>query len=599
MKKAPGGLLLPAAAAILLAVFAYFPALDGDFISDDKFLVAGNPATRSPGAALSAFTSPYWHGLKPVNPYYRPLPLLSYAVDRSRAGDSTTLFHLTNVAIHALNGILAAWLVAGLSRARGGARDRTAALRAPGVASGMLLAAALVAVHPLHSEPVAAIYGRPDLLACAGALLFLNLAIRGRPVLAALAMLAGLLSKESVLLIPLLAPAAFAAGAGFRSARPRGRGREAASAGQRAAGAALTGSVLAVTAGGLYLWLRHVALGSFLEPAAVDRLDNPLAAAGTMERWLTPFSVAARGAALWLWPSRLCADRGFNATPMTSGPGDPHFAAGVILLGSAIALLGILAARRSPWALPVAAALMGWLPGSGLIVVSPALMAERFLYTASVLACVLAGGLLAAAAGRSRVGEDGEPGRCPGRAAEGRPWLPQAVLLLLCAAVVALLAGRTFVRAGAFTSDLTFHAADVAACPGSAKAHYNLGNALSRAGRHQEAARSFRRAGQIAPWLGVAHANEGASLLRLGRLEEARAAYRAALEADPDLVTARASLAGVLYLSGRLEEALDQAQTALEMDPAPGDAAQIRELIARIRAALAGAREAPEATSRD
>ncbi|HXI03519.1 MAG TPA: tetratricopeptide repeat protein, partial [Candidatus Saccharimonadales bacterium] len=226
------------------------------------------------------------------------------------------------------------------------------------------------------------------------------------------------------------------------------------------------------------------------------------------------------------------------------------------------------------WALPAAAGLLVWLPASNLILLSPVLMAERLAYLPSIFACVLAGGLYARlAAGRG-------PGASPG-------WpFGKAGLHMIVILAVAAMGARTFVRAGDFHSDLTLYRSDTRSCPRSVKAAYNLGNALSRDGFQEEAAASFERAVSLAPWLGIAWSNLGSARLQLGRMDEAEDAYREAVKADPTLVTARASLAGLLYLGGRLDEALAQAQAALDLNPPEGDAAQLRELIARIRKRL-------------
>jgi hypothetical protein len=559
------------AAALLLAGALYFPALRGAFISDDRVVVAGNPATESPAAAMLAFARPFWHGLKSANPYYRPLPVLSWALDRSVAGGSTIPYHASSIALHAINALLAAWLVGvliGWRRALPGAG-----------AAGMAIAAALVVAHPIHTEPVAAIYGRPDLLSATGVLLFLNFALRGRAIAAFVALGAALLSKESAILIPLLAPVIF--GAGRELLARSGAGRATATAAPLPAlhrHPLLLGVAGAGIVGGIYLSLRHAALGALVDPGPVSRLDNPLAAAGSVERWMTPFAVAARSAALWLRPTPLCADRGFDVTPIASGPGDPAVLPGAILIAGAVAAAALLAARRSPWALVPAAAILTWLPGSGLPVLSPVIMAERLLYMPSIFACVAAGGL---AAGMAR--------RAAGWSPRGRSALPPFergglwAALALMVAVATIFAGLTRSRAADFADEISFYRADTLACPRSAKARYNLGNALARAGRLEEAAGEFERSGAIAPWLGVAHANLGATLLGLGRVDPAGEAYRRAIEADPALVSARASLAGVLFMQGRSSEALVEAEAALRLRPSPEDAGQIRELIAWIR----------------
>jgi Flp pilus assembly protein TadD len=198
-------------------------------------------------------------------------------------------------------------------------------------------------------------------------------------------------------------------------------------------------------------------------------------------------------------------------------------------------------------------------------------MAERFAATPSIFLCVLIGGAWA----RLGAGATGWP---YGRAAL------QATAVLL----VAALGARTFVRAGDYADDRTLHQATADACPRSAKAQYNLGNALQRERLDEEAVRAFEAATAIAPWLAVAHNNLGTSLLNLRRMEEAERAYRLAAEAGPALFNPRANLAMVLYLGGKLEEAASMAREALALAPTAGDAEEMGELLRRVERRLSG-----------
>ncbi len=552
MKRPPHLLVLLAAA--LPAAICYAPALPGGFISDDTVLVAANPSIRSFPDALGSFRHSYWHGLKQVAPYYRPLVIVSFAVDYSVGGPRPFFYHVTNLLLHAACAALAGWLVLGLARIRssGGGGERGVAVAAT---AGACLAAALAATHPIHSEPSAAIYGRPDLLAAALGLAFLNLAVRGRFAGALLCLAAALFAKESVIVLPLLAPFAFALGGRVGARRP-----------------ALVGAISGGALLALYLAIRRAVLGGLSDPAALSRLDNPLLVSGTSESWLTPFSVIARYAGLWLWPAGLCGDRGFDTVPLAAGPGDAHFLAGAALLVAALALLVLLAARRSPWALLLAAALVTYAPASNLLLLAPALMAERFVYLPSILLCALAGAAYARLAGETGEGALALPGWPFGRGG-----------LHAVAALLILVAGaRTFVRAGDFRDEIGFYGSAVSACPRSAKAQYNLGNALAREGRHPEALVAYGAAVRIAPWLGIAHTNLGNSFLALHRLEEAERAYRDAIGVSPDLMNPHASLAGVLYMSGRLEEALGEVRIAIALSSRAEDEAQLREMERRI-----------------
>jgi Flp pilus assembly protein TadD len=79
--------------------------------------------------------------------------------------------------------------------------------------------------------------------------------------------------------------------------------------------------------------------------------------------------------------------------------------------------------------------------------------------------------------------------------------------------------------------------------PDSAAAHYNLGNALFRSGRHSEALSSLRQALALDPNYSLAHDGLGVALHAHGRLAEATTHYRRAVALDPHNADARAHLA--------------------------------------------------------
>jgi tetratricopeptide (TPR) repeat protein len=79
--------------------------------------------------------------------------------------------------------------------------------------------------------------------------------------------------------------------------------------------------------------------------------------------------------------------------------------------------------------------------------------------------------------------------------------------------------------------------------PDSAAAHYNLGNALFRQGRHHEAVESLQRALAIDPDYALAHDGLGVALYSQGQVVEATNHYRRAVKLDPNNSDARAHLA--------------------------------------------------------
>jgi tetratricopeptide (TPR) repeat protein len=121
-------------------------------------------------------------------------------------------------------------------------------------------------------------------------------------------------------------------------------------------------------------------------------------------------------------------------------------------------------------------------------------------------------------------------------------------------------------------------AAAVRCMPGDAVAHLNLGSALARLGRLEEARSSYGRALAIRPDFTEAHQNLGMVLATIsmqranalrgtGRLDEAVAGYRLALESQPDLAAAHTELGTALRLQQRTEECEASCRNALDIDP--------------------------------
>lgn len=182
------------------AVAAHFPALRGGFVWLDHAHLERGLAVLPPGRWLELFTAPF-----AGTGYYRPLTALSLSVDAA-IGGAPLLYHAVTLGWHAL----AAAMVALLAETCG--LGRRAAL----------LAGVLFAVHPASSLVASAIAFRSEAMTVV-ALCALLLAHRsGRPLLAAAALLAGALVKETGLLLGPMCVVAFevsSASFGDRQAR--------------------------------------------------------------------------------------------------------------------------------------------------------------------------------------------------------------------------------------------------------------------------------------------------------------------------------------------------------------------------------------------
>ena len=135
-------LLLP-----LLVMAVYGWSLPGHFFMDDIVIVQTNAQVYSP-QLKTIFTSDYW-GVGENSGLFRPLTILSFALNQMFLGDGASGYLLVNLALHAGVSILLYLF-----------------LEKIGVAVLVAwLAAALFALHPIHAEAVVELVGRAELLA--------------------------------------------------------------------------------------------------------------------------------------------------------------------------------------------------------------------------------------------------------------------------------------------------------------------------------------------------------------------------------------------------------------------------------------------------
>lgn len=109
------------------------------------------------------------------------------------------------------------------------------------------------------------------------------------------------------------------------------------------------------------------------------------------------------------------------------------------------------------------------------------------------------------------------------------------------AAVVALGAG-TWVRAGVYATSETLWRDTVTKNPGAWMAQYNLGLALGKAGKIDDAIARFQQGVRLKPDFAEAHNYLGSALMQAGRVPEAIEQYRQALRLKPDYMDAQINL---------------------------------------------------------
>jgi tetratricopeptide (TPR) repeat protein len=488
-------------AALLLAgaaLLAHANGVPGGFTYDDKAIVRDNPRIRSPSSVGQIFETQYFGGPIGSGTAYRPVLLLSYAVQWWIHGGDATAFRAVNLLFHVAATLLLArfLLLLGLERA---------------VAVG---AGLLFSVHPIHVEAIAGVVGRGETQAAVLTLLSLNLALRSvdpaarRRKLALAAALAALLlavlTKESAAAAPALLLLALA----WSSEGSLGRRllRAARAGWPYAAGAAaILAAVFAV---------RAVVLGGALKAAStgIFELENPLAPLRPLPRAANASAVLFRYAGRIVLPLRLSADESAWSIHVLT-PRDPIFwAAPVLLAALALAAVWRLVDRR-PAALGVLLFLVAFLPASNLVFPTGTIFAERLAYLPSAGLCLAAAAAIAG----------------PARGLRALPPLRRGLL----GAVVLLLAARTVVRDPVWESDETLFTNMLRVSPRSAKAHYDFAYMSVAEGRIPAALAEYTRATEIYPGYWDAWAGRGHCERLLARLEESERAYAESVRIQP------------------------------------------------------------------
>ena len=371
MKLGPAGVV---GAALLVTV----PALGNGFVYDDVLLIQQNPLIHGLSRSVELWHSSYW----PAGLLYRPLTLQLFALEWTLGGGRPIAFHLVNLLLLVVIGLLLFRLC----------RTILAAAGSPSSDAIALGATVLFLVHPVHVEAVANVVGQAELLAACFAILaveryvswrFLStegLSARQRAALAVLTLLA-ILSKETGYVVPLLL---LAVDYTVLRQRPARRGEV----------YLLQGAAVAVG-----LLLRLVALGSLAgeTPATVFR-GLPAGSRG-----LAMLAVVPEWFRLLLWPAHLQGEYGPPGLPVTPGLSAAHVL-GLALLLATVLLIGWAWRRRPVLALGLLWVVIALAPVSNVVAPTGIVVAERTLFLATVGLVFVTAFVMAAAAERLQTG---------------------------------------------------------------------------------------------------------------------------------------------------------------------------------------------------
>ncbi|XP_061915758.1 protein O-mannosyl-transferase TMTC4-like isoform X4 [Entelurus aequoreus] len=149
----------------LVALLCFINSYDGEFVFDDSEAIVNNKDLRAATPWNNIWSNDFWGSNLSSNSShksYRPLTVFTFRLNYLLGGGLHPVgFHVLNILLHAVISVLMvdvfALLLGGI------AQDESSCClnRAPKTS---LLAALLFATHPVHTESVAGVVGRADLL---------------------------------------------------------------------------------------------------------------------------------------------------------------------------------------------------------------------------------------------------------------------------------------------------------------------------------------------------------------------------------------------------------------------------------------------------
>ena len=511
--------------ALGLAIYA--PTLGFPFVWDDEVLLADQAVARLRDLP-ALFTREYFQVTSERT--WRPLATLAYAL-LTIPFASPWILRGASLVLHLLN----AWLVWRVAREL--LADDPLSRDAAATVAG-----AWFVLHPMHVETVVQVTFNEDLLVTAAVLLALIAWRRGATGWCAAAFGAGVLSKESALILPLLLLA--------HEMIIRRVPWRASLAGRAKAYAAL----LAV--GGVYMLLRF---GWFVNPAEAG---GAYLGGAVMPSLLTMGQALARGLSLLVvpWPPRI-----IHLVPVTATP---------LSAGVALAAMGISAWLWIAWRSPAVIAFgLAWAPITLLPILNfiPFLavpgLGERYLYTGS------AGLALAVGAGWASL-----PARSQTRRGE-----PRVVLAVVILGLWGVLASS---RTRVWSEPIRFYRTIVTEAPGYAVPRLGLGQAYLREGRPAEAREALGEARRPNPRDGTPAGLLGVIAFREGRAAEALAWLDEATRLSPRDPVPHFNRGLVLESLGRRPDALESLRASFRLKPRdPKTAYELGKLLVKAGAA--------------
>ncbi len=537
----------------LLSLLLYANTLGHDYTVDDATVMANNKFTvKGFGGLKEIFTTSYRAGFwERKEGLYRPISVAMFAVEWAIAPKNPFPGHLINVLLYALSAVI---LLAVLRR----------------ILQKMhpfipVLVALLWVFHPLHTEVVANIKSRDEILSFLFGITSLYGLMKYQDtgkikfmLASCFSFLIALLSKENSVAWAGVFPLALwcFSEAGIRKTL--------------ILASAYVGVIV------FYFIIRFAVLGELGGGYELMLINNSLlGATTTASRLATAFFILGKYLLLFLLPVTLVFDYSFNTIPVVSfGHPGAFVTLGLLAFGLYFAISKL--PRRDVNAFAILFFLGTVVLVSNVFFLIEATMAERFIYTPSLGLCLLTG----AFANRLLQGK---------RSYEGpvtRSALRNNKLFIPAFLVLTVLGVRTIARNNDWKDNLTLLQKDVKASPESARIRYALGSTLlvehaltapegsaKQKNLLEQSVYQLQKGVSILSNYNDAWYHLGIAYKELGDAKNSVAAFEQSRALKPFTDASHLTAAGLAYgMNKQYDKALPDLEAALKMEPEDPDA---------------------------
>lgn len=507
----------------LITVLAYFPSFSSDFLFDDHPLIEKNTVIENLKNVPLFFTSkeariPWTHGGL-QDDTYRPLQSTSYALSAHIWGKTPMYFHIENVLLHLINGILIYFLLNHILRRRGLS----------------FLSGLFFLIHPVQVEAVTYLSERASLLSLFFFLLsflfFLNSDIRKgkfdfKLLISLFFFSAGLLSKETAIILPAIIVLYMIC---FSE-------REEATF-PKIFSSCWYYFLVAV----VYLVVRTLNLGQFAQQVSVGKGDLFLIMAGVFCRYLR----------LFIYPANLTFFPEVNAKGLVLS--DIYIIYFAVIIGFTFLTIYMFKKNKK-----VSFFLLGYLiallPVSNIIPIK-AYMQERFLYFPSVfIFTFLAYVFILVWQGLSKI----------------KPLLARIILLPVYSTIIGVLVFSTYSRNLEWKDEITLVEREIELHPDNGRLYFDLGHIYFQKKEYEKSQEYLEKALSA----NLSNTNRALVYDRLGNIgyetrnfNKAIGYYLKAIEWAPDYPYPYNSIGHIYSQMGQLGKAKPYFEKAVEIRP--------------------------------